>query len=200
MDEKSDYKIPNNYIEIKELLPVEAFATPAYLNGFMDGVVIPEGLIHSRLEKMALDVANHYRGKKFKIFCILKGSSRVFEDLCRLLRQFSISGAFDQDIEYEFVKISSYDGKSQGEVKVEGLDLSKLKGQNILIVEDLVDTGRTLTRFIKALKEQEVADIKLFVLCDKHSQRMEMAKDLHIDFLGFRIPNYWIIGYGMDAD
>ncbi len=95
--------------------------------------------------------------------------------------------------------MSSYTGDKSGEVKVEyGWDINKAKGRNILVVEDLVDTGNTLSKMLNTLKKFEAADIKLFAMFNKFECRKENAKDMVIDFCGFDIPNYWLVGWGMD--
>jgi len=73
-----------------------------------------------------------------------------------------------------------------------------VQNKNILIVEDIVDTGRTLTNFIAKCEEFGVADVKIFSLCNKPCRRVEIAKDLEVHFCGFVIPDYFIIGYGLD--
>ena len=99
----------------------------------------------------------------------------------------------------EFVKISSYEGtESTGNVnQYLDIDESKISGKNILIIEDIVDTGRSMDYLVKHLKEKKPKDIKLCVLLSKPSRR---EIEVNIDYLGFEIPNKFVVGYGFDDE
>ena len=102
-------------------------------------------------------------------------------------------------MQMEFVKISSYEGtESTGNVnQYLDIDESKISGKNILIIEDIVDTGRSMDYLVKHLKEKNPKDIKLCVLLSKPSRR---EIEVNIDYLGFEIPNKFVVGYGFDDE
>ena len=102
-------------------------------------------------------------------------------------------------MQVEFIKISSYEGtESTGEIrKYLDIDKKKVEGRNILIIEDIVDTGRSMHYLIKHLKEKNPKDIKICSLLSKPSRR---EIEVNIDYLGFEVPNKFIIGYGFDDE
>lgn len=115
------------------------------------------------------------------------------------MRTYQDCGMYQHDLKYEYVKVSSYSGTKQGEVRFEGgWDLSKAKGEHILLVEDLIESGRTLTKTKNALIKAGAKSVKILCGLDKYTCRAELAKDLVIDFCGFKIENWWIVGYGVD--
>ena len=104
----------------------------------------------------------------------------------------------DLDIEIDFMDVSSYDGaESVGDVKI-NKDLDKsVKGESILLVEDIVDTGRTLKEVKKLLLHKGAAEVKIVSLLDKPSRRVI---EIQADYVGFEIPNEFVVGYGLDYD
>jgi hypoxanthine phosphoribosyltransferase len=152
-------------------------------------VLAPKAKILSTVKRLASAITRDYRGKNPIIIGILKGSFVFLADLVRQL---------DFPLEVEFIRLSSYGSGKQtsGKVKVvQGLT-SGVKGRHVLVVEDIVDTGVTLTFLMEYLKKKNPASLKLCALTDKPSRRRVPVK---IDYKGFEVPNKFIVGYGIDS-
>lgn len=146
--------------------------------------------ISNKIKELALLISNDYVDKELLVIGILKGS---FVFMADLIRNLSIPCRCD------FVKLSSYGKRtvSSGKVKID-LDISsKVKGENVLIVEDIVDTGLTLSKLKEILASCQPASLKICTLLDKPSRR-KVA--IEIDYRGFEIPNKFVVGYGIDCD
>ncbi len=153
-------------------------------------VLIPESKIKQRLKEMATEIAFDYRGKELTVICVLKGSFIFFADLIRDI---------DLPMSCEFMGVSSYGNKttSSGEVKVT-LDLTEpLSGKHVVIIEDIVDTGLTLSRLLELLGSRGAASVKLVSFLDKPEPRI--MTELKIDYTGFIVPNEYVVGYGLDS-
>jgi len=146
--------------------------------------------IAATVEQLAAEISNDYRGKNPLLVGILKGSFMFMADLIRLL---------DFLLEVEFVRLSSYGSgrETSGKVRVlQGLQ-SSINGRNVLVVEDIVDTGITVNFLLDYLRKGKPASLKLCALADKPSRR---KVPVTIDYLGFTVPNKFIVGYGIDWD
>ena len=146
--------------------------------------------IEARVKELAAEIKKDYHDKYPLLIGILKGSFLFMADLIRLL---------DFPLEVEFIRLSSYgrDKQSLGVVKmVTGLR-SPIKGRDVLVIEDIVDTGLTTNFLLDYLRKKKPASLKLCALTDKPSRRQIPVT---IDYLGFTIPNKFIVGYGLDWD
>jgi hypoxanthine phosphoribosyltransferase len=144
--------------------------------------------IESTVNRLAKQIQRDYRDKNPVIVSILKGSFVFTADLVRRL---------DFPLEVEFIRLASYGKgqKSSGKIILkQGLHFP-IKNRNILVVEDIVDTGNTLSFLMDYLKKREPASVKLCALADKPSRRQV---PISIDYLGFTVPNKFIVGYGID--
>ena len=152
-------------------------------------VLIDEKKINDRISEIAKQIENEYKEKEITLICILKGSVFFTVDLAR-----KING----DVRLEFIRVSSYEGKnSTGEIKMK-LDLKdSIQGKDVIVVEDIIDTGRTLSYLIPYLKMKKPNSVKLCTLLDKPDRREEEVK---VDYVGFKIPDKFVVGYGLDAD
>ena len=152
--------------------------------------LIDEETIDERISELASEINKDYKDKKPVIVCILKGAVYFFTDLTRKL---------DIDSELDFMRISSYSGEnSTGKINIK-VDISTdIKGKDVLIVEDIIDTGNTLSSLFDYLCEKEPNSIKLCVLLDKPERRE--TNNISPDYTGFVIPNRFVIGYGLDYD
>lgn len=154
----------------------------------MEKVLISEERIQKRTAELAKQITQEYRDKNPLFVCILKGAVLFFTDLIRRL---------DFPMEIDFMAISSYGSgtRTTGEVKmVKDLNHS-VEGRHIVIVEDIVDSGLTLTYLKQVLKSRGAASIKIACLLDKPSGRkIEMIPD----YAGFEIEDYFVVGYGLD--
>jgi len=145
--------------------------------------------IHARIKALAHQLDKDYAGKKPLFIAILNGSFIFAADL---FKELSI------DAEICFIKLASYKGtKSSGQVITAiGLD-TDLFGRDVVIVEDIVDTGKTLSEFLPQLKHQQPASMKIVALLHKPEATVF---PIPIDYLGFSIPNKFVVGYGLDYD
>lgn len=145
-----------------------------------------EAHIHELCEKLKA----RYEGTEPVFLAILNGAFMFAADVFKHL---------EFDCEITFVKLASYEGvESSGEVRqLLGLEEGGLKGREVIILEDIVDTGKTLSEFIPLLQKQEPKSISLATLLYKPDA---LQYDLPIDFVGFEIPNKFVIGYGLDYD
>ena len=158
------------------------------LEKYIDRELISADEISRRVKELGAEITKDYEGKSVIMVCILRGASVFFADLVREI---------DVDLSMDFMVISSYGSgtTSSGEVKLIN-DLSEgIKGKNVIVVEDIVDTGLTLSNLKAILAAREPASVKICTLLDKPSRR---TVDLTPDYVGFTIPNEFVVGYGLD--
>ena len=151
-------------------------------------ILLSEDAILQRVWVLGQQISNDYRGREITIVCVLKGAVVFLADL---IRNLDVPSALD------FVHISSYgDGtESTGEVKfLQGLT-TNIEDQDVLVVDDIVDSGMTLRYLKRTLMAKRPASLKFCVLLDKLNSRTENIK---ADYVGFEIPNEFVIGYGLD--
>jgi hypoxanthine phosphoribosyltransferase len=150
---------------------------------------ITANTIASRIKEIAAELNKDYTGKKPLFIAILNGSFMFSSDLFKEL---------NIDAEICFIKLASYKGtKSTGHVITAiGLDMD-LFGRHVVILEDIVDTGKTLSEFLPQLRHQQPASMKIVALLHKPEATVFPIK---IDYLGFSIPNKFVVGYGLDYD
>ena len=154
-------------------------------------VLLTEEEVDARIGEIAAQISKDYEGQEIHLICILKGG--VFFT-CELAKRLSVPVTMD------FMSVSSYGGgtESSGIVKlVKDLDES-LEGKHVLIVEDIIDSGRTLAYLIEVLKQRQPADIRLCTLLDKPERRVK--KQVKVDYVCFTIPDEFVVGYGLDYD
>ena len=151
-------------------------------------VLIPEEKVDQRIEELGKKISEDYAGRQIHMICILKGG--VFF-MCELAKRITVSVSLD------FMCVGSYgDGtKSSGVVRIaKDLDES-IEDKEVLIVEDIVDSGNTLYYLMDVLRKRNPASIRLCTLLDKPDRRV---KDVKADYLGFEIPDEFVVGYGLD--
>lgn len=151
-------------------------------------VLVSEEEVDKRICDMGEQISRDYEGKQVHLICVLKGG--VFF-MCELAKRISVPVSMD------FMSVSSYgaDTKSSGVVKI-AKDLDEpLEGKDVLIVEDIIDSGRTLSYLIELLQKRNPNSIRLCTLLDKPERRV---KDVKVDYVGFNIPDEFVVGYGLD--
>ena len=151
-------------------------------------VLISEEEVSRRIREMAGQISRDYEGKELRIVCVLKGG--VFF-MCELAKHITVPVTFD------FMAVSSYGNghESSGALQiVKDLDES-VEGKDILVVEDIVDSGNTLSRLLMLLKERNPKSLRLCTLLDKPERR---ETEVPVDYTGFLVPNLFVVGYGMD--
>ena len=164
-------------------------ASTEFTNPNLD-VLYSEETIGSRIKELGEQITREYAGKDLVLVSVLKGSCIFLADLMRNI---------DLNLTIDFMSVSSYkDGtKSTGDVEILK-DLSNpIRDKDVLLVEDIVDTGLTLSRLLEILGSRGAASIKLASFLDKPEPRIK--KELKIDYTGFVVPNKFVVGYGLDA-
>ena len=150
--------------------------------------LVSEKDVDERIVELGKQISKDYEGKQVHLICVLKGG--VFF-MCELAKRISVPVSMD------FMSVSSYgdDTKSSGVVKiVKDLD-EAIEGKDVLIVEDIIDSGRTLYYLIDILKKRNPKSVHLCTLLDKPERRV---KDVKVDYVGFNIPDEFVVGYGLD--
>lgn len=150
--------------------------------------LINEQKLHQRIDEIAQQIEAEYKNKEITLICILKGSVFFTVDLAKRI---------NADVRLEFIRVSSYgEGtESTGEIKMK-LDLKdSIQGKDVIVVEDIIDTGRTLSYLIEYLKMKKPNSVKLCALLDKPDRRVKAVK---VDYTGFQIPDKFVVGYGLD--
>lgn len=151
-------------------------------------VLISEAEVEKKIRELGEQISRDYEGEAVHLVCILKGSVFI---TCELAKRITVPVTMD------FMSVSSYgDGtKSSGIVKlVKDLD-ETIEGKNVIIVEDIIDSGRTLSYLLPVLRERKPKSLKLLAFLDKPERRV---KEVPVDYCGFQIPDEFVVGYGLD--
>ena len=154
-------------------------------------VLLTEEEVNKKISEVAAQINKDYEGKEVHLICILKGG--VFFT-CELAKRLTIPVSLD------FMSVSSYgsDTKSSGVVKIIKYLDEPLEGKNVIIVEDIIDSGRTLAYLIEVLKQRGPKSIHLCTLLDKPERRVK--KQVQVKYTCFTIPDEFVVGYGLDYD
>ncbi len=153
-------------------------------------VLLTRAEIEAKVDELAAAIRRDYLGRHPILICVLKGAFVFAADLVRRL---------NFPLEVEFVQLSSYgEGReSSGKIKVEQSLRSPIKGRDVLVIEDIVDTGTTISFLLGYLRKRKPVSLKLCALTDKLSRRQVPVT---IDYLGFTVPDKFLVGYGLDLD
>jgi hypoxanthine phosphoribosyltransferase len=152
-------------------------------------VLIDSDRLQERVRELGREITRDYAGKNLHLLGVLKGACVFLSDLMR---------AIDLPLSLDFIGISSYGGstKSSGEVRItKDLDLS-LAGKDVLVIEDIIDTGLTLNYMVNIFRAREVKSLAIAALLDK-PERHEI--EIEARYIGFTIPNHFVVGYGLDV-
>ena len=151
-------------------------------------VLLSEQQIQLRIKELGAEITRDYAGRNPLLIGVLKGACFFMSDLLR---------AIDARLGIEFMAISSYGSstRTSGEVRIlKDLDVP-VEGRDLIVIEDIVDTGLTLSYLLANLKSRGAASVKLVALLDKYERR---EREVAIDYLGFKIPDHFVVGYGLD--
>jgi hypoxanthine phosphoribosyltransferase len=152
-------------------------------------VLINEEQINERLDELANQLMEEYKGKDLMFLCILKGSVFFTVELAKRIKN---------NIQFEFIEVSSYEGhESTGKIKLSKDITGSIEGKEVIIIEDIIDTGRTLSYLKEYLLQKNPASLKICSLLDKPSRRIVPIEG---DYIGFTIENKFVIGYGLDDE
>ncbi len=153
-------------------------------------VLFTEEEIRDRVKELGQEITRTYVGKKPHLVCVLRGAFIFLSDLVRYI---------DLPVTVDFMAVSSYSKgtKSTGIVKIiKDLDES-IENRDVIIVEDIIDTGLTLEHLVKLFWARNPKDVKICVLLDKEARRITR---IGLDFVGFKVPDEFIVGYGLDLN
>lgn len=152
-------------------------------------VLISQEEIQKRLYELAEQLDKEYEGKEVTVVCVMRGGVFFTVDLTLKMKT---------RLKYEFLTIESYEGtESTGNIKLLEDLREPIEGKDVLILEDIVDSGRSMTFLLKYLKSKNPASLKVCTLVDRVSRR---EFNVPLDYVGFAIPDKFVIGYGLDVD
>ncbi|CEM26301.1 unnamed protein product [Vitrella brassicaformis CCMP3155] len=175
------------------------FLLPSHYQLDLERVLIPAGFILDRIEKLAHDIKTFYGDQDLHVLCILKGSRGFFNHLLSYLNKIHMYGrpyATSPPYMEHYVRLRSYVGTdSSGQLEVIAEDLSILKNKHVLIVEDIIDTGNTLTKFCDYLRAIGPKSIGIASLLEK---RTDKSNGFRGDFVGFSCPDAFVVGFSLD--
>jgi len=158
---------------------------------FLSEVLIPEGELQNKVKELGDVISRDYQGKDLHLICILRGGVMFLTDLMRAI---SVPHSID------FMAISSYGvgaREASGHIRLT-MDLrDDIQGRNVMLVEDIVDSGNTLSSVLGLLATRKPASLKVCTLLDKAERR---ETEVPLDYVGFVIPNKYVFGYGLDLD
>lgn len=154
----------------------------------VEEILFTEEQINKKVIEIAKELDKHFNGEQITFICILKGSYMFFSDLLKNI---------DSDVRIDFMQVSSYGSStvSSGKLKIKkDLDID-LENKNVVIVEDIIDTGITLYNLKKYLLEKNPKELKICAFLDKFERRIA---DIEADYIGYKIPDKFVVGYGLD--
>lgn len=170
---------------------------------YIDKVIVSKGMILDRIEAVASNIVKDYHDKNVNFLCVMKGAitynSVLSEKITSILKH-DVNNSLNMDFSCEYISISSYENdKSTGVVKIKQDEkiLENLKNKHIIIVEDIYDSGATMTALINYLRKFEPASIKTTVLFQKMNLK-HLKYNYFVDYIGFLIPDEFVIGFGLD--
>ncbi|WP_069650623.1 hypoxanthine phosphoribosyltransferase [Caloranaerobacter ferrireducens] len=151
-------------------------------------ILIETDELQKRIKELGQEITKDYKDKDLVVICVLKGAVMFMSDLCKNI---------DLPLNMDFMAVSSYGSSTQssGVVRIlKDLD-SSIEGKDVLIVEDIIDTGLTLSYLVENLKSRGPRSVKICTLLDKPERRKAKVK---VDYIGFTIPDEFVVGYGLD--
>lgn len=150
-------------------------------------VLINKAKLEKRIEEMGKQIQKDYEGKEIVFVGILKGSVMFMSELAKNIKS---------SVELDFMDVSSYEGtESTKQVKINKDIRNSIEGKDVIIVEDIIDTGRTLTYVLEYLKQKNPNSVKIATMLSKPSRRV---MELNVDYIGFAIEDKFVVGYGLD--
>lgn len=153
-------------------------------------VLMTEEEVDRKIKEIGLLISKDYEGKEVRIICILRGASFF---ACELAKRINLPVTID------FMSVSSYGAgtESSGHVKIMKDLEESIEGKDVIVVEDIIDSGRTLSHLLDLLKARKPNSIALCTLLDKPERRVV---DVDVKYVGFQVPDLFVVGYGLDYD
>lgn len=160
----------------------------AYMHNDIEKILVTEEEIQEKCRELGKQLAEEYKDRFPLAIGVLKGALPFMSDILRHM---------DTYLEMDFMDVSSYGGgtNSSGEVKIEKDLNTKVEGRDLLIIEDIIDSGLTLSYLVDLFKYRKARSIKIVTLLDKPAGR---TADIKADVVGFKVPNEFVVGYGLD--
>ena len=160
-------------------------------NGQNITVHLTEEQINKRIAEIGAEITERFQGESVYLVCILRGSIFFTTELAKRI---------DLPVEIDFMTVSSYGAStiSSGVINVKQDLAGSIEGKNVIIVEDIIDSGNTLSRLLQLFKSRNPKTLTLCTLLDKPERRV--VKDVVVDYTGFVVPDKFIVGYGLDWD
>lgn len=154
-------------------------------------ILISEDELNKKIEDLANQISESFKDKDLTLICVLKGGIMFMVDIAKKLKQ--------KNIQFEFMDVSSYCGttESTGNLTIHKDLECSLENKHAILIEDIVDSGRTLSYLKKYLESKNPASLKVCTLLDKPSRRIVK---IEADYVGFTIPDKFVIGYGLDYE
>lgn len=154
-------------------------------------VHLTEEQLNKRIAEIGVAITEQYKGQSVYLICILKGSIFFTTELAKRI---------ELPMTIDFMSVSSYGAstESSGDVKIKKDLECSIEGENVIVVEDIIDSGNTLSKLIKLLGERKPKSLTVCTLLDKPDRRV--VDDVHVDYTGFVIPDKFVVGYGLDYD
>ena len=186
-----------NWITATRGLDPSVVKIPLLYRGCIESVLLQEKDIKDRIKDLTIQIADHYGDRPFVPLVVLKGSFLVFSEIYRNLVEIYSSGKHNNMVVPEFVRLKSYkNDRKTDETMIMCLDGLDFEGKELLIIEDLIDSGGTMRTLLKVLKEvKKPKDVKIFSLAVKEGKT---NFDFNVDYVGFEIPNKFCVGFGID--
>jgi len=189
--------IPDDYEGYKTSL----FCIPNHYEDCVGQVLIPHGMIQDRIEKLARDTFYDMLAtgrEPLHAICVLKGGYKFFSDMLDKVNCLNSNHSEGSvQVSVDFIRLKSYENdQSTGEIKIIGLDnLDSLAGRNVLIVEDIIDTGRTMKKLLTTISKYNPKTVRVACLLRK---RTPLSSGYVPDYVGFEIPDKFVVGYALD--
>lgn len=186
-----------NWITVTRGLDPSVVRLPKLYQGCIESVVLQEKEIKARIKDLTTQIADHYCDRPFVIMIVLKGSFLVFTEIYQNLVEIYNAGKHNNVIVPEFVRLKSYKNDSKTDkTMIQGLEGLDLEGKEVLIIEDMIESGDTMRTLLKVMKEiKKPKDIKIFSLVVKEGKT---HFEFNVDYVGFEIPNKFCVGFGID--
>ncbi|XP_057643991.1 phosphoribosyltransferase domain-containing protein 1 [Chionomys nivalis] len=176
---------------------LDLFTYPQHYYDNLECVLIPHGIIVNRIERLAKDIMKDIGYHDILVLCVLKGGYKFCADLVEHLKNISRNSDRFVSMKVDFIRLKSYkNDRSMGEMQIiGGEDLSTLTGKNVLIVEDVVGTGRTMKALLSSIENYKPNMVKIASLLVKRTARSDSFRP---DYAGFEIPDVFVVGYALD--
>ncbi|KAK2145242.1 hypothetical protein LSH36_693g02006 [Paralvinella palmiformis] len=173
------------------------FCVPKHYEDVLDYIMLPAGIINDRVERLARDIFDDFGSQPIIALCVLKGGYKFFTDLIDKLQTLNRNSEKSLPISIDFIRLKSYmNEQSTGQVQILGGDnLKNLSGKNVLIVEDIIDTGNTMRKLLSTLQQYKPNTVKVTSLFVKRTPKSSGYKP---DYIGFSIPDKFVVGYALD--